>query len=29
VHHLTQGETIHFDSETKHKLQNISMKSAS
>jgi electron transfer flavoprotein alpha subunit len=24
VHHLRQGETIHFDSETKHKLQNIS-----
>src|SRR4030042_1489043 len=23
VHHLTQGETIHFDSETKHKLRNI------
>ncbi len=24
VHHLAQGETIHFDSETKHKLRNIS-----
>ena len=24
VFHLKQGETIHFDSETKHKLQNIS-----
>ena len=24
VHHLKQGETLHFDSETKHKLRNIS-----
>ena len=24
VHHLKQGETIHFDSETKHKLRNVS-----
>ncbi len=24
VHHLKQGETIHFDSETKHKLRNLS-----
>ena len=24
VYHLKQGETIHFDSETKHKLRNIS-----
>jgi electron transfer flavoprotein alpha subunit len=24
LHHLKQGETIHFDSETKHKLRNIS-----
>jgi electron transfer flavoprotein alpha subunit len=24
VHHLRQGETIHFDSETKHKLRNLS-----
>jgi electron transfer flavoprotein alpha subunit len=24
AHHLKQGETIHFDSETKHKLRNLS-----